>query len=170
MKTRALSIFFALFLPSLAFASPPWSLEGLLTRAKFVFVGKVTAIEGERVSLEVISWERGKGEKESFAFRLAGLADRKPEKGELYFVFSQGHDSFGEPKDEVQTSHGLEGQRGYTGWIMLRIVKKADVEQIENAYSFVLTKSVEDAFKTPVTLQQAKQLAKEGRFKEERKP
>jgi uncharacterized protein YcgL (UPF0745 family) len=43
---------------------------------------------------------------------------------------------------------------------MLRIVKKNDIEQVENAFSHKFAKPAE-APKTPVTLQQAKQLVQD---------
>jgi hypothetical protein len=106
MKTVPLAVLALGLVSSVAVASPPWLLEGLLTRAKIVFIGKVTGIEKRSVTLEVVSWERGKNEKKSFTFLLAD-DERKPEKDERYFVFSQGNDEFGEPKDVVQTRQGL---------------------------------------------------------------
>ena len=140
-------------------AAPAYPLEGLLVRAKFVFIAKASFFQDNKVALRVVAKLRGDPESQESKFTFRGIAGAKPEKGDRYFVFSQGHDHFGGPKDTIKMSQGLKGQAGYCGWIMLPIREEKGLAFVNNAFSL--------RFKNagPLTLAQARTLVKETKFK-----
>src|SRR5262249_13233034 len=124
------------------------------------FIGKVTDFEDGRVTVEIVTWYRCADDRVKFTFKL-GESDRKPEKGEQYFVFSQFNDSKAEERVVVQTRQSMFGQAGYRGWYMHRITEVDKVQQIANAFSLKFLE-MKQAFRAPVTLDQAIWLVKEG--------
>ncbi len=142
--------------------APAYPLDELLVRAKFVCIADVSAFDGKTVSLKVQSKLRGDLDTDTLSFKV-DTALGKPEKGQRYFVFSQGHDQWGKPKDEIRLSQGLHGQGSYCGWLMLRIYRENGVNMVKNAYSFKFRKP-EDGI-GPVTLAQAQQLVTQTKFK-----
>ena len=122
-----------------AFAAPAYPLDELLVRAKFISIGEATAFDGTNVSLRVESQLRGDLGTSNLTFKVE-TAWGKPEKGSRYFVFSQGHDRWGDPKEEIKLSQGLDCQGSYCGWIMLPIKKEKGTELVKNAFSFKFRK------------------------------
>ena len=147
-----------------AFAAPAYPLDALLVRAKFVCIAEATAFDGTNVSLKVESWLHGDLGAGSLTFKVE-TDWGKPEKGSRYFVFSQGHDHWGNPKDDVKLSQDLDCQGSYCGWLMLPIQKDKEAEIVKNAFSFKFRKPEEGI--GPLTLDQAKQLVRETAFKED---
>lgn len=144
-----------------AFAAPAYPLDELLLRAKLVCIAKVTSFDDTHVSLEVQSKLRG-----DLATTRTFKVDTSlgtPEKGSRYFVFSQGHDRWGKPKDEIKLSQGIRGQGSYCGWFMLPIQNEKGVEIVRNAFSSRFRKPEEGI--GPLTLEQARQLVGQTRFK-----
>lgn len=144
-----------------AFAAPAYPLEGLLLRAKFVCVSTVKTFDGTNVVLAVQTNMRGDPGTNTLRFRVDvewGL----PEKGQPYFVFSQGYDHWGEPKNEIKLSQGLDGQGSYCGWIMLPIKTTNGVATVQNVHSFQFRKPEEGI--GPLTLDQAKELVQRTQF------
>lgn len=145
-----------------AFAAPAYPLEGLLLRAKFVCVSTVKTFDGTNVVLAVQTNLRGDPGRNTLRFKV-DVEGGLPERGHLYFVFSQGDDHWGEPKNEIKLSQGLDGQGSYCGWIMLPIKATNDVATVQNAYSF--------KFRTPekgigpLTFDQAKELVQRTPFR-----
>jgi len=123
-----------------------------------VCIAEATAFDGTNVSLRAQSELRGDLGTNSLSFKV-DTAWGKPEKGKRYFVFSQGHDRWGEPKNVIMLSQGLHGQGSYRGWLMLPIKKVNGIEQVHNAYTFKFRKAREG--RRPLTLQEAKTLANE---------
>ncbi len=156
----AVPLFCLLAVPVLA--SPPYTLEGLLVRAKFVCIAEVSTFDGTNVSLKVQSELRGDLGTDSLSFKVVTSLGR-PEKGKQYFVFSQGHDHWGDPKREIKMSQGIIGQASYCGWLMLPIQKEKGVEIVKNAFS-AKVKKPEDRT-SPLSLDQAKELVKQTKFK-----
>ena len=144
------------------FAAPAYPLDELLVRAKFVCVAEASAFDGTNVSLKVESQLRGDLANTNMTFKVE-IAWGKPEEGKRYFVFSQGHDHWGEPKEEIKLSQGLDCQGSYCGWIMLPIQQEKGVEIVKNAFSFKLRKPEEGI--GPLTLNEAKQLVRQTKFK-----
>lgn len=143
-------------------AAPQYPLEELLVRAKVVVIAEVTNLNGTDVTLRVVGRLRGDPGAESLTFTV--IESDKPEKGKRYFVFSQGHDRWGDPKNEVKLSQGLKCQGSYCGWIMLPIEKANGEDIVKNAYSFKFRKPEEGI--SALTLAQAQELVRETSFKE----
>jgi hypothetical protein len=147
------------------FAAPPYPLDELLVRAKFVCIAEATAFSGTNVSLNVQSELRGDLTTSNLTFRVDTFLG-KPEKGTRYFVFSQGHDRWGEPKNQIKLSQGMRGQGSYCGWIMLPIKTVKETEQVHNAYTFKFRKAGEG--RRPLILEEAIELVKQTKFKGEK--
>jgi hypothetical protein len=88
----------------------------------------------------------------------------KPATNGRYFVFSQGNDQWGDPKNEAKLGQGLDGQGSYCGWLMLLIQNVKGDTVVKSAYSFKFRTPGEGI--GPLTLDQAKQLVRETTFKE----
>lgn len=166
MKTIMLILLVSL-VAAPVFGSPAYSLDGLLVRAKFVCIAEVSTFDGTTVTLKVKSELRGKLGTNSLSFPVVTRLG-KPEIGKRYFVFSQGHDYWGSPKNEIKLSQGLKGQKSYCGWLMLPIQTEKGVELVKGAFSAKFRKPKEGI--GPVTLDQARQLVKQARFKGEEAP
>jgi hypothetical protein len=148
-----------------ALAAPPYPVEALLLRAKYVFVAQVSGFESGKVSLKVTTRLRGDPETDALTFLFLDITGTEPRNGELFFVFSQGHDQWGQPGDEIKMSQGLDCQGSYCGWIMLPIHSEKGLDIVKNAFSFKFRKPEEGL--APLTLEQVKELVKETKFKAE---
>ena len=144
-----------------AFAAPAYPLDELLLRAKVVCVADVATSDGTNVVLAVQTNMRGDPGTNTLRFKV-DAAWGLPEKGQRYFVFSQGD----EPKDEIKLSQGLDCQVSYCGWIMLPIIEIDGVLVVKNAFSFKFRKP-EDGM-GPLTFEQAKVLVEKPEFKNEK--
>ena len=82
-------------------------------------------------------------------------------KGSRYFVFSQGNDVFGDPKNTIRLGQGVGGQPSYTGWIMLPIEVEKGKEYVRGASIVKEHKAV------AATLDRVKRLVGETEFKPE---
>jgi len=147
------------------FAAPAYPLDELLVRAKFVCVAEAATFDGTNVTLKVQSQLRGDLTTNSLTFKI-DTSLGKPEEGSRYFVFSQGHDRWGKPKDEIKLSQGMHGQGGYCGWLMLPIKTVNGTEQVHNAYTFKFRKAGEG--RRPLTLEEAVEIVKQTKFKGEK--
>ena len=165
MKTKIVVAALFSMLAAPALAAPAYPLDGLLVRAKFVCVADVSGFDGTNVVLVVQTNLRGEPGRNTLCFKVDAEWG-KPEKGQQYFVFSQGHDHWGEPKDEIKLSQGLDCQGSYCGWIMLPIKKTDGVVVVQNAYSFKFRKPEERI--GPLTFEQAKELVEKTEFKTEK--
>lgn len=165
MKTKIViaALFSMLAAPTLA--APAYPLDGLLVRAKFVCVADVSEIDGTNIVLVVQTNLRGEPGTNTLRFKVDAEWG-KPEKGQQYFVFSQGHDRWGEPKDEIKLSQGLDCQGSYCGWIMLPIKTTNGLTTVQNAFSFKFRKPEEGI--GPLTFEQAKELVEKIEFKAEK--
>jgi hypothetical protein len=164
MKT-IIGIFLVSLAAAPALAAPAYPLEDLFVRAKFVCVAEATEFDGTNVILDVQSQLRGDFAKSNMTFKVEAIWG-KPEKGMRYFVFSQGHDRWGNPKDEVKLSQGLDGQGSCCGWLMLPITMVKETEQVHNAYTFKFRKAGEG--RRPLTLEKATDIVKQTTFKKEK--
>lgn len=141
-----------------AFASPAFSLEELLERAKYVCIAEVDAFDGTSTTLTVQTNLRGDPGTKTLSFKVDTL-EGKPEKGKRYFVFSQGLDPSGRPANEIKLSQGIEGQAGYCGWIMLPIEKLNGEDIVKSTFSAKFPRPEKGT--GGLTLEQAKRLVRE---------
>ncbi len=146
-------------------AAPAYPLDELLARAKFVCIAEVSGFDGATVLLKVQSELRGQLHTNNLSFPVETSLG-KPEQGKQYFVFSQGHDHWGDPKNQIQMSQGMHGQGSYCGWLMFPIEQEKGVEVVSRAYSFQFRRAEEGI--GPLTLDQAKQLVERTTFKGEK--
>jgi hypothetical protein len=165
MKKSAAVLVVLTVLAASALAAPPYPVEGLLLRAKYVFVAQVSGFENGKVALKVATRLRGDPETDELTFLFQDITGTEPRKGERFFVFSQGHDQWGQPKDEIRMAQGLHSQGSYCGWIMLPIHAENGLDIVKNAFSFKFRKP--EGGLAPLTLEQAKELVKEAKFKAE---
>ena len=161
---RPFSMFFGLligsFVVSPAPAGMPLPLDALLERAKIVYIGKVVKHDEKNLTIALESRLRGDPGAGPMAFG-AGDYIRDPAVGSRYFVFSQGNDHWGGPRDRIRQFQEGGGQASYTGWYMFLIEKKEGKEYVRGAFASKRYKNV------PLTLEQSKKLARESSFNPE---
>jgi len=164
MKT-IVAMILAMIVAGSALAAPAYPLDELLVRAKIICITDVAAFDGTNVVLTMQEPLRGDSGATSLTFAV-DVAWGKPEQGRRYFVFSQGNDQWGEPKNEIKLSQGLDCQGSYCGWIMLPIEQLNGEDIVKSAFSFKFRKPEEGV--GPLTLEQAKELVRVADFNREK--
>jgi hypothetical protein len=114
-------------------------MEDLLERAEFVFIGKVSRVGTNAVTVETTEILRASTNNAPQAFEWqAEWRLPPPPDGTVCLVLSQGDDQLGMPKPVMSIGQGTMGQCCYCGW-MLNPIKKGDLgEIVEYAYSLSL--------------------------------
>ena len=96
-------------------------------------MGKVAKFDETTVVVTVESKLRGDPGAEPLTFKFIDTDSGIPRVGKRYFIFSQGNDTYGKPKNEIQLNQSRAGQVSFTGWIMFVIEKREGKEYIEGA-------------------------------------
>jgi hypothetical protein len=145
-----------------AMASPNYPFEGLLPRAKVIFVGRVATHNEGHVTFAVSESLRGRTENR-FTLAYSSLDDRRiaNEPGD-FLVLSQGDDYWGKPAHTVSLGQKVKGQISYLGWIAFPI------KMIGSEPSVDLIRTMIDHKPTVLSLERAKTLIREVPFKGER--
>ena len=126
MNVRVPAALAVVLASSLAAASPQHELAGLLRRAQTVALVTIGAHDAHGVTLRANTVYRGVVPR---GLRVqidpAGL----PNDVDQYVALSQGDKSSGPPTDDARIGQGIEGQRGYRGWLLypVRRVRRHDV-------------------------------------------
>jgi hypothetical protein len=143
-------------------ASPDYPFEGLLPRAKVIFLGRVTSHDDLHVTFAVSESLRDRTEK-TLTLRYSTLDDKRiaNESGD-FLVLSQGDDYWGKPAPVVSLGQKVKGQISYLGWIAFPI------KIIGNQRSVDLVRTIIDHRRTVLSLEGAKTLIREVPYKSER--
>lgn len=148
MKWKSVILALLLLSPphNLTEAAPAYSLEGLLKRAEFVYVGRLSEMSQEKqpamlstgrgwrhisdrkIHLEVVEVLRGSNDDIKGKFGLLGLSseardDRESKLGALFLVLSQGDNYWGRPEPVIALGQPTMGQASYCGWLMFPLSK-----------------------------------------------
>ena len=100
-----------LVMSSLASASPAYDLTELMTRAQTVALVTIDGRDAHGITLRPRTVYRGS------AARHLQIDPAIVPDG-TYVVLSQGDKRFGPPTDDARVGQGIEGQRGYRGWLL----------------------------------------------------
>jgi hypothetical protein len=160
---RAILIISIILLPVLsARASPDYPFEGLLTRAKVIFMGRVTTHDDVHVTFAVSESLRGRTES-SLALAYSTLDDKRlaNESGN-FLVLSQGDDYWGKPAPVVSLGQKVKGQVSYLGWIAFPI------KMIGNQLCVDLVRTIVNGKRIVLSLERAQTLIREVPYKGER--
>jgi hypothetical protein len=107
-----------------ALGAPPYPLDGLLRRARVVFIGAASAEKGA-ITFTPTKVLRGTPPRPA-RFQTDG----EPELARVdrFLVLSQGDDHYGPPTSHAALGQPLDGQASYTGWIVLAIQRDGRVD------------------------------------------
>jgi hypothetical protein len=143
-------------------ASPDYPFEGLLPRARIIFIGRVLKHDHSRVTFAVSESLRGEAEN-ALTLEYSTLDDKRltNESGD-FLVLSQGDDYWGKPAPVVSLGQYPKGQASYLGWIALPI------KTIGGNVSVDLVRTIIDHKGAILSLERAKTLIRQIPFKGER--
>jgi hypothetical protein len=126
---RLALVSFLLATGSSANASPPWLLSELFVRADTIALVTVIAPDAHSVVLRSKTLYRGARLPAQVRIEASDL----PKDVSVFLALSQGDKPFGPPTDQAQLGQGIEGQRGYRGWILYPIRHVNDHDIVEGA-------------------------------------
>ena len=143
-------------------ASPDYPFEGLLPRAKVIFMGRVLTHDDSHVTFAVSESLRGQTETR-LSFGYSSIDDRAlASASEEFLVLSQGDDYWGKPAPLISLGQKVKGQTSYLGWIAFPI------KNIQSKLSVDLVRTMIDHKSTILLLERAKTLIQEIPYKGER--
>ena len=143
-------------------ASPDYPFEGLLPRAKVIFMGRVTTHDDVHVTFAVSESLRGRTES-SLVLAYSTLDDKRlvNEPGN-FLVLSQGDDYWGKPAPIVSLGQKVKGQISYLGWMVFPI------KMIGNQLCVNLVRTIVDGKGVVLSLERAQSLIREIPYKGQR--
>jgi hypothetical protein len=175
------SVIFALLLlvsppRNLAEVAPAYPLEGLLKRAEFLYVGRLSEMSQEKqpallsigesrryisdrkIHLEVVEVLRGRNDDIEGKYGLLGLNEHEIRPGAIFLVLSQGDNYWGRPEPVIAIGQPTMGQASYCGWLMFPL-SKTDGDGI-----VAMLKSSKSENGGPLTLNRVREAALETRY------
>jgi len=177
LKSAILTLLLLATPRSLVEAAPAYSLEGLLTRAEIVYVGRVSELSLEKqpamlstgeggshisdrkIQLEILEVLRGDKGDIKGNYGLLGLEDRPEiQLGALFLVFSQGDNYWGRPEPVMSYLQLTKGQASYCGWLMYPLSKTGGDGVVALLHSSKLENNV------PLTLNRVREAVRVERY------
>ncbi len=149
-----------------ATAAPAYPFDGLLLRARTVFVGSIVQLtkHGGKLHVSFRVDDVLRGNKAFIPDRIPIARNNEPGldadwwADTQYVVISQGDAIRGEPLPSLRFDQGTLGQAGYRGWIAFRLLPRTKNREptLKGAFEYVGRK------RQDLTISRARELVKEG--------